>query len=1388
MKKTYLTLLLVCVSLAIHAQITVSGSTGSANGSYTSFTNVSGVFAALNTAGSHNAGDAITISITADVLAETGTNGLNAGTWNSITITPTGARTISGAAAGGAPLINFNGADKVTIDGLNSGGNSLTISNTTVSAVSGTSTIRFIGGATNNVVTNCSVLGSSSSDVSVNGGNIFFSTDALTANGNDNNTISNCTIGPAGVNLPSKGVYGNGSGTTTAIGNSGNLITNNNFADIFNTSVSSAGLYIAGGCNGWTISNNRFYQTATRTWTAGVNLRGIELNSTAATSGVQGFTITGNTIGYASSAQTGTYTVTGSSGKFAGIRFNGISGGTSSTISNNTIAEINISGVVSSGTTASTPFACILIDAGPVVANSNIMGNQNFTGSVQFSTNTGSGTDMYGIFNVGVDNFTSSGNQMGSITFTNANTAATSVFYGIRCWTSNTTTWTAIGNIIGGTVPNSIQVNSLGASSQVIGLNMNAPATTMNNNTIRNLSATGGTGLVTIASVIGILSTGTGVNNTLSQNEIYGLTNSNATLATAVTGIQYNSSSGLNIVEKCMIYGLTNASNNAAAEINGIRTAGGNVTYRNNMIALGNGVPNAMGTTPGTGGISGINEVSGVNNFYHNSVYIGGAPTAGAGPSYAFKSIQTLSTRSFRDNIFYNARSNNGATGKNYVVRVGGSGLNPTGLTINNNAYFSTGAGAVFGFYNSLDVASFAAWKATIGQDAASFFGDPAFTSPNSATPDLHINTAVPTVVEANGADVGVTDDFDGETRASLTPVDIGADADNFIPAVPMSYVSSTSVQQTGTVCAGNSNVPVLRMEVVTTGNINPLTLTSLTINGTGTTSLADVAAYRIYYTGTSPVFNTSTPIIAATPGLTAANIVVTPSGLVILATGTNYFWLTYDLNGTATGPSLDGAFTNVALSTGGGVPTVTAPAGTVTLNAQATANAGGNRAICLGNTLQLAGSATNNTGVNWTSSGSGSFTNGNTLSPIYTPTIADGNIGTITLTVTATGNAPCGNTSSNMTLTINPTSATLAATGSSQSLQLGGTAVFTSGSCQPIAGLFANGASPVSGSVTSKVTVENSVLTYNNDPYLQRHFDIEPATAPSTSTGTVTLYATQAEFDAYNAANGGYPDLPTGPVDFAGIANLRVSQWHGTGTTPGTYTGSEVLIDPVDASIQWDATHNWWVITFPVTGFSGFFIHTVLNGGPLPVSLLRFAGYKEGSHIQLKWTTATEQDCRGFEVERSTDGVHFSSIGFVNSQAVGGNSNSQLEYVFTDNNPVAGHMYYRLRQLEADNSGRYSQVILLTGDKPVMLSVGGIYPNPVKTDLKVLVSSPVRELVTVYVTDMAGRTMLQQQEYLETGSNSMNIKVDRLTSGTYLVKLISNDSGEIVTRKFVKQ
>ncbi len=175
-------------------------------------------------------------------------------------IQPTGGSfTIAGAIAG--PLIELNGADNVTMDGLNSGGNALTVSNSNSSS-SSAATVRFVNDATGNVIRNCTIEGSAIGSAR---GVVWFSDASSGVTGNDNNTISANDIKPAGANLPRYAIYGSG---TSGKENSVVVISGNTIHDFFSPDANSntTGIFVSSGNTDWTISNNKIYQTAPRTF------------------------------------------------------------------------------------------------------------------------------------------------------------------------------------------------------------------------------------------------------------------------------------------------------------------------------------------------------------------------------------------------------------------------------------------------------------------------------------------------------------------------------------------------------------------------------------------------------------------------------------------------------------------------------------------------------------------------------------------------------------------------------------------------------------------------------------------------------------------------------------------------------------------------------------------------------------------------------------------------------------------------------------------------------------------------------------------------------------------------------------------------------------------
>jgi hypothetical protein len=142
----------------------------------------------------------------------------------------------------------------------------------------------------------------------------------------------------------------------------------------------------------------------------------------------------------------------------------------------------------------------------------------------------------------------------------------------------------------------------------------------------------------------------------------------------------------------------------------------------------------------------------------------------------------------------------------------------------------------------------------------------------------------------------------------------------------PMSYISSTNVQQTGNSPLGSTNQEILRLEVVTgPGNSPPLTLNSITFNTSGTSNTSDLTGARIFYTGSSNTFATTTPFGTTINNPSGTHTVI---GNQNLLPGVNYFWLVYDVSLNATvGNVMDAQITSINLG-GNQIPTVIDPAG----------------------------------------------------------------------------------------------------------------------------------------------------------------------------------------------------------------------------------------------------------------------------------------------------------------------------------------------------------------------------------------------------------------------------------------------------------------------------
>ncbi len=732
----------------------------------TDYATVKLAFDAIN-AGTHQGDIAVWVmaDTTETVSAVLNASGTGAASYTSVLMLPNGTRTVSGTLAA-APLIDLSGAKNVRIDGYGS----MTLQNLSTATTTGTSTVRFINGAQNDVVANCTILGSTTAAVSGAAGNILFSTSTALLGGNSNNTVSGNNLGPAGASLPTKVLVGVGSSTAPNIGN---VIDNNNLFDFFSATISVSGISVQANNNNWTISSNRIYQTATRTFT-GTALRysGITISSAG-----NMFTITGNRIGFGAADGTGTTTITGSTNEFRGMDLPSVGAGVVTSVQGNVISGINQTTARNSATFTSAPFIGMLLgstdgtfDIGSVTGNT--FGSLDGSSSIVVNaTSTTAGTaPVIGIYDFSFRNETIANNNMGTITINSGGTGTTVGFRGLYLQGTGGQALSVYNNTIGGTAADSI-IDNISGSYVMYAINTTGALDLFaKGNLIRNMTGNANVGSVVMSGIE--IQTASAGGSTISGNTIHSLSNIVTGGATgAVYALDCTFGAKPNVVQGNLIHSISVTSSFTTYQVWGIVMRGsGTATFSNNMVRLGNLITSGFS-------IVGIRDIVGATaNYYDNSVYIGGSGVASASNTFALNSDVVTNVRKFQNNIFWNARSNTSGGIANVAVAVGGTAPNPTGLTSNYNDLYATGVDGVVGVFNSTIQNTLADWQTATGQDANSISADPLFVNPNgtAATVDLHIQTGSPAIGAATPI-VGISYDRDGDVRHPVTP-DIGAD------------------------------------------------------------------------------------------------------------------------------------------------------------------------------------------------------------------------------------------------------------------------------------------------------------------------------------------------------------------------------------------------------------------------------------------------------------------------------------------------------------------------------------------------------------------------------------------------------------------------------------
>jgi subtilisin-like proprotein convertase family protein len=843
---------------------------------------------------------------------------------NHITVRPAaGATGLTITSSNTTATIDMNGAQYVTIDGRPGGtGTSpdLKIINTSTSGVA----LRMINDAQFNTVTYCDIQGQNTSTTSsALSGVVYIGTaDAAGQQGNDNNTISFSNIHGTATGTPAIAVSVFGSTTNEGTYNDGGIITGNNIYDYFIAGSASTGIKLDAGTNAWTISNNNFYQTSSRNFTSGNTHRAMWINSNSGSiaTTASGFVVTGNTIGGTAPGAGGSaYTLGGAFANVFMAMDLSVGLGTPTSVQNNTIRNFAIS------TTSGAGFIGISQSNGHVnmgTVGGNIIGVTTGTASISVTTTatggglvtgyratggtgttvniannhfggiTTNGTATLGVSIMGIQvsggtNINVTNNTIGSTTTANSinassvTTGNTQSVTGISV-TSGTTTLMS-----GNTIAN-MNNNYTGTGAGVTrGIIVSSSASSIQNNVIRNLSSssltTGSAGSTAVAGIVMSSTNAAGVNVTGNSVYALSLTASSTTAATQITGLYFSGTSSVsNQVNQNFIHSFELSAANNNSIMTGIDLASGVAVLSNNMIRLGirtDGTSLTQGLT--LRGIS-SNSTSGAIGIYFNSIYLGGTGVVSStNNTFAFIRTATSGNYDIRNNILVNSRSVTTGTAKQYALYFTTSA---TGATPDYNIYHTPGAGGVFAYNGFGDVVSYVpGW---VPGDIHSLSVDPLFVNPSgtSASVDLHLQTG--SVAEGTGTEIaGITEDYDGQIRSTLSPTDIGADAGQFGLAGVDVGISLLVSPQDNT-CVTSTQTVVVKLKNFSTNTI-------------------DFATYNVTVTATAsgPVtYNSNIVISSGTLAPGATMDVTLPATIDMSANGTYVFNATTtaasDLNG----------------------------------------------------------------------------------------------------------------------------------------------------------------------------------------------------------------------------------------------------------------------------------------------------------------------------------------------------------------------------------------------------------------------------------------------------------------------------------------------------------
>jgi hypothetical protein len=192
-----------------------------------------------------------------------------------------------------------------------------------------------------------------------------------------------------------------------------------------------------------------------------------------------------------------------------------------------------------------------------------------------------------------------------------------------------------------------------------------------------------------------------------------------------------------------------------------------------------------------------------------------------------------------------------------------------------------------------------------------------------------------------------------------------------------------------------------------------------------------------------------------------------------------------------------------------------------------------------------------------------------------------------------------------------------------------------------------------------------------------------------------------------------------------------------------------------------------------------------IFNGSkPLAVDFTTVKAYQKNTDINVEWDVQSDLNIAEYEVEKSSDGIHFTETYIV---VAGNSSNSPVNYSWLDTNPFAGDNYYRIKSVGKDGSVKYSQIVKVAGiNKGNGISV---YPNPVTGNvMNIQFNNEATGKYVLYLINEDGKAVYTSDVLVNSNNISIALTVNpSIAKGSYNLKIIGPANKETIQKLIIQ-